>query len=88
MRQPLRLALAIEPTGNVRVRLSEPEGSHASLGVLDRSDRLVARIAVPESDEPITWRPVEREGRRLAAGTYLVVLRDHEERLARKLILK
>jgi hypothetical protein len=91
LRRPLGLALALEPTvatGNVRIRLSAPEGSHASLGVLDRGGRLVARIAVPESDEPITWRPVDREGRHLAAGTYLVVLRDRGERLARKLILK
>ena len=90
-RRPLGLALAVEPTvatGDVRIRLSAREGSHPSLRVLDRSGRLVARIAVPESAQPIAWRPVDREGRRLAAGTYLVVLRDRGERLVRKLILK
>lgn len=86
-----RLALAVEPavaTDKVSIRLSTPTGSRPSLRVVDRSGRLVARIAVPESDRPITWRTRDHEGRPLAAGTYLVVLQVGGERLVRKLVLK
>jgi hypothetical protein len=90
-RRPLGLALTLKPTvatGRVDIRLSAPSGSHPSLRVVDRSGRLVSRIGVPESGQPITWRPLDREGRRLAAGTYLVVLQGNGERLVRKLVLK
>lgn len=91
-RRPVeRLALALEPTvatDKVSIRLSAPAGLRPSLRVVGRSGRLVARIAVPESDRPITWRTRDREGRRLAAGTYLVVLQVGGERLVRKLVLK
>jgi len=89
--RPLGLALTLKPTvatGQVDIRLSTPSGSHPSLRVVDRSGRLVARIGVPESGQPIVWRPLDREGRRLAAGTYLVVLQGNGERLVRKLVLK
>ncbi len=89
--RPLDFALALEPTvatGQVRIRLSVPTGSHPSLRVIDRSGRLVARIGVPESGQPIAWRPLDRAGRRLAAGSYLVVLQGNRERLVRKLVLK
>jgi len=90
-RLPVSFALALEPTvatGQVQIRLSVPTGSHPSLRVIDRSGRLVARIGVPESGQPIAWRPLDRAGRRLAAGTYLVVLQGNGERLVRKLVLK
>jgi hypothetical protein len=90
-RRPLGLALALEPTvasGLVGIQLSVPAGSRASLRVVDRGGRLVARIGVPASGEPVSWRPLDREGRRLAAGTYLVVLQGNGERLVRKLVLK
>ena len=87
----LGFALAVEPTvaaDRVSIRLSAPERSHPSLRVVDRGGRLVARIGVPESGQPIVWRPLDREDRRLAAGTYLVVLQGNGERLVRKLVLK
>jgi hypothetical protein len=91
-RRPVEwLALAVEPavaTDKVSIRLSTPAGSRPSLRVVDRSGRLVAKIGVPESDKPIVWRTRDREGRRLAAGTYLVVLQVGGERLVRKLVLK
>jgi hypothetical protein len=91
-RRPVRrLALSVEPTvatGHVRIRLSASDGSQPSLRVVDRSGRLAARIAIPESDEPIVWRPLDRDGKRLAAGTYLVVLQAEGQRLVRKLVLK
>jgi hypothetical protein len=90
-RRPLGLTLALEPsiaTGQVGIRLSAPSGSNPSLRVADRSGRLVARIGIPKSGQPIVWRPVDRDGRRLAAGTYLVVLQGNGERLVRKLVLK
>ncbi|MBM3332076.1 hypothetical protein FJY68_09545 [candidate division WOR-3 bacterium] len=87
----LGLALRLEPTvasGLVGIQFSLPAGSRASLRVVDRGGRLVARIGVPKSGQPIDWRPLDREGRRLAAGTYLVVLQSSGERLVRKLVLK
>jgi len=90
-RLPLGLTLALEPsvaTGQVGIRLSTPSDSPPSLRVADRSGRQVARIGIPKSGQPIVWRPVDREGRRLAAGTHLVALQDNGERLARKLVLK
>jgi hypothetical protein len=89
--RPLGLALALEPTiatGRVEIRLSAPAGSHPSLRVIDRGGRLVAKIAVPASGQPIAWLPLDRNGGRLAAGSYIVVLQSRGERLARKLILK
>jgi len=90
-RRPAGLALTVEPTvsaGQVSIRLSAPKGSHASLRVVDRGGRLVARIAVPESEKPVTWLPFDSEGRRLAAGTYFVVLRGSGERQVRKVVLE
>lgn len=90
-RRPLDLTFELKPTvaaGPVGIRLSAPTGSHPSLRIVDRGGRLVARIAVPESDQPIQWLPLDREGRRLAAGTYLVVLQVSGKRLVRKLVLK
>ena len=90
-RRPVGFALELEPTiatGRVGIRLSAPAGSQPSLRVVDRGGRLVARIAVPASGQPIVWRPLDREGRRLAAGTYLVVLQGNGQRLVRKLVLK
>ena len=90
-RQPLGLALALMPTvatGPVVIRVSTPAGRHPTLRVVDRGGRVVARIDVPESGQPITWQPLGRDGRRLAAGTYLVVLQGNGERLVRKLALK
>ena len=90
-RRPPGLALALQPTvatGEVGIRLSAPAGSHPSLRVVDRSGRLVARIEVPDSGQPFVWQPLDREGRRLAAGTYFVVLQGNGERLVRKLVLK
>jgi hypothetical protein len=90
-RRPLGLALVVEPTvamAEVSIRASATRGVRPSLRVVDRSGRLVARIAIPESNEPISWRPLDREGKRLAAGTYLVVLQANGERLVRKLVLK
>ena len=90
-RRPVGFALALEPTvvtGTVVIRLSAPAGSNPTLRVIDRGGRLVARINVPASVQPIVWRPLDREGRRLAAGTYLVILQNHGERLVRKLVLK
>jgi hypothetical protein len=91
VRRPLGLALALEPTvatDRIEVRLSAPTGSHPSLRVVDRGGRLAARINVPESGQPIVWRPLDRDGKRLAVGTYLVVLQADGERLARKLVLE
>lgn len=85
------LELRVEPTvatGQVEIRLSAPAGEHPSLLVVDRNGRLMARIAVPASGQPIVWLPLDRNGHRLAAGTYLVMLRSRGERLARKLVLK
>lgn len=90
-RRPLGLTFGLNPTvaaGPVGIRISAPTGSRPSLRIVDRSGRLVARIAVPEADQPIQWLPLDREGRRLAAGTYLVVLQNNGERLVRKLVLK
>jgi len=90
-RRHLGFALAVEPSvaaGRVSIRLSAPAGSHPSLRVIDRGGRVVARIGVPESGQPFAWRPLDREGGRLAAGTYLVVLQGNGERLVRKLVLK
>ena len=90
-RQPLGLALALLPTvatGPVVIRASTPASWHPTLRVVDRGGRVVARINVPESGQPITWQPLGRDGRRLAAGTYLVVLQGNGERLVRKLALK
>jgi hypothetical protein len=90
-RRPLGLTFELRPAvaaGPVGIRLSAPTGSHPSLRVVDRGGRLVARIGVPESGQPIVWRPLDRGGRRLAAGTYLVVLQVNGERLVRKLVLK
>jgi hypothetical protein len=89
--RPLSLALMLEPTvttGRVGIRLSAPAGSHPALRVIDRSGRLAARIAVPESGQPIVWLPLDCRGHRLAAGTYLVMLQSRGERLVRKLVLK
>jgi hypothetical protein len=87
----LDLALALKPTvatSRIEVRLSAPAGSHPSLRVVDQGGRLVARISVPESGQSIVWRPLDRDGRRLAAGTYFAVLQADGERLVRKLVLK
>ncbi|MCX6842669.1 MAG: hypothetical protein NTX53_10350 [candidate division WOR-3 bacterium] len=89
--RPLGLALRLEPTvatGRIGIRLTVPPGSHPSLRVIDRGGRLVARIAVPASGQPIVWLPLDRNGRRLAAGTYLVVLLSRGQRMVRKLVLK
>jgi hypothetical protein len=91
VRRPLGLALALKPTvatNRIEVRLSAPAGSHPSLRVVDRGGRLVARINVPESGQSIVWRPLDRDGRRLAAGTYFAVLQADGECLVRKLVLK
>jgi hypothetical protein len=90
-RQPVGFALALKPTvanGLVRIRMSAPAGSHPSLRVIDCGGRLVARIGVPDAGQPITWQPLDRDGRRLPAGTFLVVLQENSERLVRKLVLK
>jgi hypothetical protein len=89
--RPLGLALTLEPTvatGWVGIRLSAPAGSHPALRVIDRGGRLVARIPVSESRQPIVWLPLDCNGHRLVAGTYLVILQSRGERLARKLVLK
>ena len=91
VRRPLGLTLALKPTvatDRIEVRMSVPAGSHPSLRVVDRDGRLVARINVAESGQPIVWRPLDRDGKRLAAGTYLVVLQGNGERLVRKLVLE
>jgi hypothetical protein len=90
-RRSVGLAFTLRPTiatDQVYIRLSAPAGSRASLRVVDRIGRLAARIAVPGSGQLLAWRPLDREGRLLAAGTYLVVLEDDGQRLVRKLILK
>jgi len=90
-RRPLGLMLALKPTvaaDRVEVRLSVPAASRPSLRVVDRGGRLVARINVPESAQSIVWRPLDCEGERLAAGTYLVILQENGERLVRKLVLE
>jgi hypothetical protein len=90
-RRPLEVTLAVKPTvatDVVGIRAVVPGGSHPALRVVDRTGRLVARVGVPESGQLIAWRPLDREGRRLAAGTYLVVLQVSGERLVRKLVLK
>ncbi len=90
-RRALGLALTLKPTvatGPVGIRLSAPAGLHPSLRVVDHGGRLVAGIGIPESGQPITWQPLDREGRRLAAGTYFAVLQVSGERLVRKLVLK
>jgi hypothetical protein len=90
--QPLLgLTLTLAPTvvtGRVGIRLSAPSGSHPSLRVVDRGGRLVARIAVPESGQPIVWRPLDHDDRPLAAGIYFVVLQGNGNRLVRKLVLE
>jgi hypothetical protein len=89
--RPLGLVLTLEPTvatGRVGIRVFAPAGSNPSLQVIDRVGRLVARIAVSEPGQPIVWLPLDRNGRRLAAGTYIVALQGRGERLARKLVLK
>ena len=91
VRRPLGVRLALKPTvvtDRVEVRLAAPAGSHPSLRVVDRGGRMVARINVPESGQSILWRPLDRDGERLAAGTYLVVLQCKDERLVRKLVLE
>jgi len=90
-RRPLGLTFELKPTiaaGPVGIRLSAPAGSHPSLRVVDRGGRLVARIGVPESGQPIVWQPLDREGRRLTPGTYFVVLRGSGERQVRKVVLE
>ena len=87
----LAIALTLEPTvatDRVGIRVSAPVGSHMSLRVVDHGGRLVARIAIPESGQPIAWLPLDRNGHRLAAGTYFVMLQNRGVRLARKLVLK
>ncbi|MBN2464650.1 hypothetical protein JXD38_03370 [candidate division WOR-3 bacterium] len=87
----MRPALFVGPTvagSEVSIRASVPSGMHPSLRVLDCAGRLVARIAVPKSNAPFSWRPLDREGKRLVAGTYLVVLQGSRDRLVRKLVLK
>ncbi len=90
-RRPAATSLNVVPTiadGRVSIRLAAPRGSQPTLRVTDASGRMVARIAAPESDEPVLWLPLGRDGKRLAAGTYIVVLQSNGERLVRKLVLK
>jgi hypothetical protein len=90
-RRPLGMTFELRPSvaaGPVGIRLSAPTGSHPSLRVVDRVGRVVARIGAPESEQLVVWRPLDRDGRRLAAGTYLVILQVEGERLVRKLVLK
>ncbi len=92
--RPLGCGLKLEPavTANrVQIRLSVSAGSRPSLRVIDRSGRLVARLTVPESRfaaRSLVWKPLDRNGRRLAAGACFVVLQCDGERLARKLVIE
>ena len=84
-------ALALEPSvakGTVVIRLSASAISNPTLRVIECGGRLVARINVPKPEQPIVWRPLDRNGTRLAAGTYFVVLQVNGQRLVRKLVLK
>jgi len=90
-RLPAGLALTLMPTvaaGPVVIRASTPPGSRSTLRVVDQCGRVAARIDMPESSQPIAWQPLGRDGKRLAAGTYVVVLQGNGERLARKFVLK
>ncbi len=85
------LTLKVTPTvspGPFVIRVASPAGARLSLRVVDQSGRLVSRIPVSEGKQPLTWLPLGPDGRRLRAGTYVVILQAGGVRLAAKLVLK
>jgi hypothetical protein len=74
-----RLSVTVSPTvvSNLAgIRLSLPPGSVPRVLVLDRTGRVVSRIAVPASSGTATvvgWQPLRTDGTRLSAGSYLLV---------------
>jgi hypothetical protein len=91
---PSAFGLRIEPTvtsGPIHVLMTMPTGSAATLRVTDRTGLIVARIKVPsasQSERTMVWSPVDRKGRRLAAGTYFVTLSVSDQRLTGKFFIR
>jgi hypothetical protein len=91
---PSALGLRIEPTfasNRIHVLMTIPAGSAAALRVTDRTGLIVARIKVPsasQSERTMVWSPVDRKGRRLAAGTYFVTLSVSDQRLTGKFFIR
>jgi hypothetical protein len=87
------LALSVEPSvaaAGVAIRFSLPADARASLRVVDRSGRVVARFAAPQPGmtQAVYWQPRGADGHRLASGAYFVVLNCAGRRIARKLVIR
>lgn len=85
----LRVEPSVAATG-VAIRFSLPADVRASLRVIDRNGRLVARFADPRpgTTQAVFWQPRGADGSRLASGTYFVVLNCDGRRIGRKLVIR
>ena len=88
------LRVSVTPTlvtGSTAIRLSLRAGVQPLVRVLDRTGRIVARINVPAStgsSTTVNWQPVRADGRRLPAGSYLLVVTADGARITRKLTVR
>jgi len=75
---------------NTSITISVPEGGEASLVVYDVRGRLVRQLAAgahAPGDHAVSWDGRDRNGRRVAAGTYFFRLNAGGETHTRKVVL-
>ncbi len=86
-----RPAVELAPTvvrHSATIRCNLPAAEPAALRVIDSRGRIAATVALPGGDAgpvSVAWRPYDADGRRLARGTYFVVLEAGGSRVVRSL---
>jgi hypothetical protein len=84
-------SLTVRPTiitNKARIQVDAAVGTGLRLFVLDRTGRVVGRIPAPAADVTMEWAPVDRSGRRLAAGSYVLVAMGNGLRVTRHLTIR
>jgi hypothetical protein len=77
-------------SGRLVLRLKGQAGTPVRVRITDGSGRVIATLAVPggaPAMQVVTWRPLDRSGRRLAAGVYYARADLAGNRLLRKFVI-
>lgn len=87
-----RLALCPNPSGGaVEIDFASARGERASVAVYSVRGELIRSLfdgRMPEGSNLIVWNGDNAEGRRVAAGTYFVILRSGTKTITRKVVLQ